>query len=239
MRFLWVVCLIPCTGCWISGAVTGRTLVGSGNVVSETRDHSDFDRVHVSNAFELAVSQNESFRVTIQADDNVLPHVVVAQEGARLRLGLENGFYNLRNVTLKATVSMPDLRELDASGASMVTLEDFVATEPLKLEASGASKIVGDVDCTELAVELSGASRAELTGSVGSLGVEASGASTAKLTELMANEATANASGASSAHVTAIERVSASASGASKVVYGGDAELASKHESGASSVRKR
>ena len=239
IRLLLLVCLIPfTTGCWLAN-MARTPLVGSGNVLATMHDFSDFDSVHVGNAFRLQIIQGDEFAVEIQADDNVMPHIDVSQSENHLKIRLQSGSYSLQNVTLKALVTMPQVRHLDASGASRVAFESLVVSEPLTLDASGASRITGDIECPRIEIDVSGASRVELSGTVGAAELDVSGTSRATLSALTVGDATIEASGASKAHVLVAGRLDARASGASNISYDGDPELGRIKESGASSINKR
>src|SRR5690242_12646963 len=53
----------------------GHTVHGSGNVVTEARPVSGFDRVSVSGAGQLKVTQGDAESLTIETDDNLLPYI--------------------------------------------------------------------------------------------------------------------------------------------------------------------
>ena len=57
-------------------------IVGSGNLISEIRDASDFTDISVSESIRVDVSQGNEFRVELTADDNVIDRVEsVIREG--------------------------------------------------------------------------------------------------------------------------------------------------------------
>jgi hypothetical protein len=86
-------------------------------------------------------------------------------------------------------------------------------------------------------VQPSGASKVTLRGTGGTLSINASGASHANLAELPVESATVNLSGASHATINVSRTIDASASGASHLVYLGDATLASSKMSGGSGLK--
>ncbi len=120
-----------------------------------------------------------------------------------------------------------------------MSFESIVASEPLELDVSGASKVTGEIDGPLVEIDLSGASRVELTGIATAVNVVASGASTAELSDLNAEDATVAVSGASTVRLFVTGHLDAQASGASNVTFHGEPELGRIEESGAASVKKR
>jgi hypothetical protein len=155
------------------GAVS---LTGSGNVITQEEAISGFDRVDVSHGFRVDVGQGDTFRVVIRVDDNVVEHLEVAKKGDTLRIGLKrNRSYTLKNTTLEAEVTMPELTGLEMSGGSHATLSG--SAQDLKLDASGGGQIdLGDFSVVDADIELSGGARAMVNPS-GKLDVDASGGS--------------------------------------------------------------
>lgn len=220
--------------------VQPTTIHGSGNLETQEESFTGFNKVDASHSFEVEISQSEEFSVVIRADDNVMEYVEVTKVGSTLKIGLEPGRdYNLRNVTLEATVTMPVLTGLTLSGASHGDITGFESTEPLDLDLSGASSVRGDIEAGDANFEFSGASTADLTGSAQNLTVDASGASDANLAEFAVTNANVDASGASEVTVNVSGTLDVDASGASHVYYLGDPTLGKIDTSGASTVREK
>lgn len=194
-----------------------KKIKGSGNVVTESRDISDFRGVDVSGVFQVEITAQKDFGVEIEADDNLLPLIKTEVRNGVLhletegRLSCDNG--------LKVRISAPDINQIDASGASKVNLSDLRNSE-LRVDTSGASKI-------------------NLSGETAQLFVEVSGASSVDAENLKAETADVNTSGASRVSTFAVNDLRAHASGASKVVYSGSPRNIEKSSSGASSIRER
>ncbi|MFN8442847.1 MAG: head GIN domain-containing protein [Caldilineaceae bacterium] len=235
-----------------------RVIVGSGKVVSQEMDLSDFERVNVGSAFQVEIRHDDGYRVTIEVDENVLPHLRVVKEGNTLQIGLERGVTLSGNVTLRGVVSLPALTGVEASGASRVTLSGFRGTADLTLRASGASQLTGEIDgdnadfvasgASEIqlqstvknaSIEATGASKITLSGGGQNLTITASGASPVDLAKFPAQDAKIDASGASNVTVQLTGTLDAKASGASHVYYLGSPTLGRVNTSGASSINQR
>jgi hypothetical protein len=195
--------------------VTG-TAVGSGHVVTESRPVRGFTAVAVSGAGHVIIEQTGVESLQVTAEDNILPFVLTEVRGGRLLLGFEPGVSvnTTRGVQYRITVA--ELTEIEASGASRV--------EVLR------------VDAQTLTARMSGASSYGAAGIVDDHRVELSGASRCDTEDLVSREVTASLSGASYGLVRVRDRLVVNASGASTLEYIGDPAVA-LNVSGGSVVR--
>lgn len=223
-------------GCELDGPAISIT--GSGDLMTQEEDLSGFDRIDVSHAFQVNVRAGDDFEVTIRVDDNIVEHLEAAKEGHTLRIGLKRDQrYNIRNATLEAEVTMPELTALELSGASDATVTGFRTTKHVDLDLSGASSVRGDIEAGDARFDLSGASQVQLVGSAGDVMIEASGASVVALENFAVRDADVDASGTSRVTVNVSGRLDAEASGASHVIYLGSPTLGKQDTSGTSSVQ--
>jgi hypothetical protein len=210
----------------------GPALQGSGVAKTETRSPAPFSEIEVGGGVQLEVTVGPAPSLEITADDNILPHLRTDVSGDRLNIYVDVSYSASRGIEIKATT--PALRALDASGASQTTVTG-VKADRFQLDLSGASdcQLAGDVDALD--VTLSGASRCTLAGDAKKLAVNCSGASHADAAALMADAATVELSGASTAQVHATTALVAAASGASTLRYAGQPKVERK-VSGASTI---
>ena len=212
---LLVVTAAAMSGCGGFKNITG--IKGSGNRRSETRNVSGFKKIKAGGAVKLDISVQKDFSVSVETDDNLLEKIATEVSGDTLVIESRENISPSSATNVK--ISMPDLVDLDLSGASTGNIAG-VKTESLEVEVSGACKLT-------------------LDGDVKTLKAVASGASTIDAGALRAGNAKANASGASTVIVNAADDADLDASGASTVYYLGDPKNLKQNSSGASSVKKR
>jgi hypothetical protein len=175
----------------------------------------------VSDGFTIDLRQAGSFGVVIRIDDNLVKYLEVAKKGSALHVGLNrNRPATVKNATLQADITMPELTELDMSGGSHLAASGFESTGSLRFELSGGSGV-------------------SFSGSAGDVSIDVSGGSQADLSELEAANADVEASGGSQVTVNVNGRLDADASGGSKVYYLGSPTLGRIDESSGSEVLSR
>jgi hypothetical protein len=240
-------------GCYGINGITG-----SQNLETREYVYTNFSRVEVLSPFQVEIAKSNVYLVSITANDNLFNYIEVTQSGDTLRLRLKP-FFSFRNTTFQATITMPDLRALEMSGASSVEVGEFQTTSDVDISISGASKlnIIG-LQASNVKVDISGASRLtgfikaiaadfevtaassiELNGSAVSGWLEASGASSLRLQEFSILNASVTVSGASNGSVEVNGKLDVEVSGASRLTFAGSATLGRVDVSGASSLNRR
>jgi hypothetical protein len=188
--------------------------IGSGNVAVEQRNVEQFRSISSSGIFKVEVVLKRDRGVEIEADDNLIPYIKTEVRRGTLRV------YSDGNLKPRG----PLLVRVYAD-----TIE--------KVSASGITEIsVADLDAPEFAVDSSGASRVMIAGKASSLTVDSSGASKIDASGLLAENASADLSGASELKVRVTGSLNAKVSGAAKVLYVGEPAEVIKRTSGAGRV---
>ncbi len=214
-------------------------LQGSGDVETHDFDLSGFNAIELASAFDAEITAGADYRIVVRVDDNLFEILEVELRGKTLHLGVEKGV-TLRNATLEARITLPDLEAIDVRGASRAALFDFTSTIDRRIDVSGASRLEANLTARALRVDVSGASDVVLSGRVRDLDLDVSGASRVGARDLVARTGNVDASGASSVTVTITEEIRRlAASGASSIAYYGDAVVLEVSSSGASSVTPR
>ena len=241
----------------------GCGITGAGNIVTEEKDFADFTQVDVGSAFEVEITQSDSFSIIISADESLFDLVEVSKVGETLKIYLNPRHiftdFTLGAKTLKAEITMPALYGLQLSGATKGTISGFKSSEDFSLvvsgassletsdieigdgefEVSGASKVTGSANASDIRFEVSGASEVELKGSANNIILNASGASKVKLADFPLNNANAKLSGASEATVNVKGRLDIALSGASRLYFYGNPTMGDTNVSGASTIKHK
>lgn len=187
---------------------------GSGDSASENREIKGFKGVDVGSSFEVVITAQKEFSVTVEADDNILP--LIETEVRRGVLNIECSRRVSPKTPMRILISAPDIDDVETSGAASVTLNS-IKNSNLKIDSSGASRVFVTGETSKLLVELSGATKVD---------AEA----------LLAETANIETSGASQASVNVLNSLRTDASGASKITYSGNPRDLNTKKSGAASV---
>jgi len=210
---------------------------GSGNVISQTREVSGFEAVSVAYPAQVLIKQGNAESLKIEADDNLLPNLKTQVKNGTLEIFYkrENGKHVNPTKTVKITIVVKDLKNVDFTSAGELTVENL-KTDTLDVLLSGAGNMKLDkILVKALSVSLSGAGSSTASGTADDLNLTISGFGDFKGADLHSKDAQVDISGAGSATVWADNDLNAQISGAGSVSYYGSASV-TKQVSGVGGV---
>ena len=173
-------------------------ITGSGNIITKSIPAIDsYDAIKASRGIHVVMNESEGEKIVINADDNVMPYVVVRKEGNSLRIGIDENIKSINNV--KVQVVLPknqNINELQVASAASIKINPTIKGRSLSLDAASAGNIniaKADVDF----FDADASSAAKISGTVKSNDcyVDASSAADIDLT-ILAVQCDSNASSA-------------------------------------------
>jgi hypothetical protein len=209
------------------------------NLVTQKRQVPSFTGIRVGGAFEVTLTQGDTYSVVVEADGDIIDYITTEVSGDILKIGMKTDhpkFWH-NNYTMRVTVTYKDLSSLDLSGAVEVETTNKLNGKDLQIESSGASEIKLDLAMQNLDMTASGASKLTLTGRVAQGKFDASGASELHCADLTVGDLALYGSGAVEAKVTVTGTLRANVSGACTVKYLGNPRV-DVHSSGASTIKR-
>jgi Putative auto-transporter adhesin, head GIN domain len=215
----------------------GRTITGSGNIITEKRQEGNFSGISTSGVMPVEVRNGPVSEVTVEADDNLVKYIYTEVEGDVLKIRMKS-FTNIRNCTFKVYVTSPVINRLSSSGAGNITAEGVLKdAKSISLSSSGVGSITADVDAPAIDADVSGAGNITLSGRTKNFTAGVSGAGSISSFNLLSENADADVSGVGHINLHASVKLKASVSGAGNVKYHGAAAVESS-VSGAGKVTK-
>ncbi|HEX6332936.1 MAG TPA: head GIN domain-containing protein [Flavisolibacter sp.] len=238
MRFV-VILLLVSAGLSSCNYFIRERVRGDGNIASQTISVDSFRDIDASGAFTIRLRQDASSSVRVETDRNLIEYLDIYTKGNRLVIDTKRKF-NLRPTReIIVYVTAPQFRDIEVSGACNIRTDAPVRSDgDVNISVSGSSNIMMDLSAPRINTDLSGSTTLQLRGTAREFISEASGSSEIRCFELLTENTSLDLSGASDAEVSASRMLDVEASGASNVVYTGNADVKS-HTSGAGSVKKR
>jgi hypothetical protein len=204
---------------------------GSGNVFTEGRPVSHFNRVSLTGLGEVVITQGEEESLTVKADDNLMPYIKTEVENGTLILGFTDEFKNKRiqpSKRIKFDLSVKDITGLDISGAGYVNVASL-DTDRLEIVVGGVGDVnIRSLTVEELVVHLNGVGNVELAGQVAEQDVEINGFGAYQAAKLESQTTTVKVNGAGSATLWATDTLDVRIPGAGSVTYYGSPDITKK-----------
>jgi hypothetical protein len=192
--------------------------VGSGNVITETRQVSGFDRIRFRGSGRLIVDQTGVESLTVEAEDNIVPLLRSDVENGVLILGLRPGTRIVAHRPIVFRLTVKQLTGIEASG-------------------SGSTE-VSRLDTAQFVFEGSGSGKARLSGRAGTQEVSLSGSGEYDAESVVSRTVDVRVSGSGDVLVNATESLDVEVSGSAEIRYVGEPRVSQRISGSGSVIRK-
>ena len=181
-------------------------------------DITNFEKIRVGGAFVVRIEKGDVFKVVADGREEDMDDIEVKVEDGTLRVDNRKKIKLLGNIKrVGLTITVPTIKEVDLSGATLSKITGFNNLNDLKVEISGASKTLIDINAKKLNLDVSGASKVELRGSATNLEADIAGACNLEAEQMNIQTADVEASGISKVSLGNIPNLRSNASGASRI----------------------
>jgi len=205
----------------ITACNTGFIKKGSGDLITETRQVSNFDSIELNGVGEVIVTQGGSESLSIETDDNVMKHLKIVVENGTLKLGFEDGFKSITPTRLVFYVGVDDLAGLIVSGSGDIEV-DKLESDRLDVTVSGSGDVrIAMLTTGDVRTEISGSGEVSLAGESSAQVVTISGSGKYLAGDLCSESVKMDVSGSGDATVCVTETLDANINGSGSVSYYG------------------
>jgi hypothetical protein len=203
------------------GDFTGESVTGSGNVIMEPRDVSNFDRVEFSIPGKLTIQQGSSESLTISAEDNIIPLLVTNVSAGRLTIRFKPG-YNIRTTrSPEFTLMVKDLNDIGVSSSGSVFVQ-ALDTGNLTLTLSSSGSITIDtLQAKNITARISSSGDISLKGNANQLNLRISSSGDFQAADLQINSADVGISSSGNATLWVVKDLKVNISSSGDVYYYG------------------
>jgi hypothetical protein len=237
MLLISVALSLSACGMHFSIGGTGNMVVGSGKMISDSREVSGFSSISVNGSGDATITIGDTESVVIEADDNIAPLIETTVLNGKLTIGPKPGSSYRTNRTIRYIISAKTLNGLETSGSGNVNVTNKASADSFSARTSGSGNIkLAELQVKSLDVHTSGSGNVEISsGKADSLTVSTSGSGNFSASGLQCGSATATTSGSGNVSVWVTGSLTARTSGSGDVKYYGQPSVA-KNESGSGRV---
>jgi hypothetical protein len=213
-----------------------RCVHGSGRVISQDREVSDFNSVSIDGSANLYVTQGSEQSLRIEAEDNLLPIIKSKLEGRKLVIENKRCMRNTRPVNIYVT--MQDIHGIDIYGSSKIIGETKISTDELNINISGSGKANLDIEANRINTRISGSGDMAFSGKATDFDVKVSGSGNISARNLLTDNADISVSGSGDCIISVKEQLDVTISGSGSVKYYGKPGRVSSNISGSGKLRR-
>lgn len=166
-----------------------RSIIGSGNVVTQDIPVSGFNVVKMNSIGSLSIRQGDTESLTIEAEDNILPLLQANVSGGQLVMDIQPNASIQSKQGIHYTLVVKDLTRLEMAGMGDIDI-DGLATNSLDMDLSGSGDLtLKNLQAQDLSLSQNGMGSAEVTGQVKSLTLVLKGSGDLTVTGLQFEDA--------------------------------------------------
>ncbi len=197
---------------------------GSGKVITQDRQVSNFDKVVLSGIGDVTIVQGDHDALQIEAEDNVIPNITTDVQNGTLEISF-NRKTIIPTKSIKFHVTMRTIHALETKGVSNIQA-DKINTDQLELGISGTGNIdIQNLTANSITVNVSGAGNLTSSGQVDSQKITLSGAGNYDGRDLKSKTADITITGLGKVTVWTTDNLDVTISGTGGVDYYGSPQV--------------
>jgi hypothetical protein len=225
---------------WSSNGWGGEKVVGTGDVVKESRDARDFTGVTSSISGDVELRQSATFKVTVEGQKNILDVLETEVKDGKLKIQFKKGYSVRHQKQLKIYIEAPNFDYLGMAGSGNVRADGTLKGSKLDIALSGSGNFdLEQIQYGDLKVGIAGAGNVNVGGSAEKAELAISGSGDLKAKDLKVQSARCRISGSGNMSCFVAQELDASISGSGDVRYTGSPASVKKRVSGSGSVEAR
>lgn len=213
-----------------------QTITGSGNIITQIKNVSEFNGVKTSGSIDIEVMNNETESVKIEADDNVLPYIIVNVEAGLLNIHYKSGI-SFINDHVKVFVSAPVFKKIFVAGSGGISSKGILKSGDTEIKISGSGDIDVAIDAPMVKADIKGSGTIIIKGKTKNFTAGISGSGDIKCRDLLSENTSVIIAGSGTAHVFASVNLNATVSGSGDIFYSGNPTSPETHITGSGSVK--
>jgi hypothetical protein len=212
-----------------------KTIKGSGNVVSETRQVPEFDQIRLEGQGKVFLTGGANQSLVIKTDDNILPHIDTTVRNRKLVISHENVLLSPTNLSF--LITLKDLKGTSIAGSGDIKGNSRFVSDIFYAEISGSGSIDLELETIQLESEISGSGSINLAGLTDHHRARITGSGKIHAVDMQAKSASVSITGSGDCFLTASDQLKAKITGSGDVLYKGRPRI-DKTITGSGEVRR-
>jgi hypothetical protein len=212
---------------------------GMGDVTDERRLQTAFSKLVISGDFDVTVettSPNTTPYVVVQAQENVIPHIVTELKGDQMTFSVDGCIQSSQPI--KIVVVNAGLQEIEKSGSGkLLSYMPYLATK-MKFSNTGSGDLVFKVYSEELSVVNSGSGNIIIQGVTRDLSIDNRGSGEVKTDMVKTENAVVDSRGSGDVWLHAASSLDIQLSGSGNVLYRGEPQNLQQKNTGSGNIRR-
>ncbi|MBT8286921.1 MAG: DUF2807 domain-containing protein [Bacteroidia bacterium] len=216
----------------------GKSVKGNGKMTTDTRNTADYDGIRCAGSMDFMLVAGEEGKITIEAEENLLKHIVTEIKNNQLVVKVEKGV-NLKpswGKTIKVTIPFKDIDKVSLAGSGDLWNEDMIQSEELDVSLAGSGDIILNVETNSVKGSIAGSGDLTLKGNTNDLEASVAGSGDFHGFDLQSNNTVVSVAGSGDAKVVSKVSLKARVAGSGDIEYRGKPGKEDTKVSGSGSI---
>lgn len=208
---------------------SGKTVEGVGSVSRQTRETEGFTRVASSISGNVFVKVGNSFKVEVEAQENLKEYIVTELKGKTLNIKYKDNFSLNTKEVLRVYIEAPSFEGFSLSGSGDLNVEGILNSDKLDLSLAGSGDLnVEKIQSNKVVVNLAGSGNISVKNGAAEEGVfSIAGSGDINAEGCSTKTAKCSIAGSGNVQCNPSDTLSASIAGSGDVVYSGSPSVKS------------
>lgn len=215
-----------------------KKIKGNGNLMSLTRNTSDYDAVSFAGSFSYVLVAGTEGKIQLEGEENLLPYIRTEVKNGTLVVTTENkiNLQTSKNNFIKITVPFQDIESVALAGSGNLWTENTISEALLNVSLAGSGDAKLEVATISIKARIVGSGELVLTGKTNALDVDLVGSGEFKGFNLETYDADVSVAGSGSIDLVCNGHLKARATGSGDVRYKGSPTTEDSKVSGSGTI---
>lgn len=216
---------------------TSKCIEDSGNKIHMESVVKNFDQIKVDGAIKLVLKQDSSYSIRIEADSNIMKHIIADVSGKELKVKLDGSKY-CGSDSIVVYAGIGELKKMTADGAVKVVGDGRIYGKDVDFKFTGTSDVTLDLSVAKLSTKIDGKGLLTLTGQTGIHDLDTKGTVKINAFDFVAGVYDIDVDGIGKANINVLNDLKVRTSGSSEIYYKGNPRKVDEKKSGATRLEK-
>lgn len=196
---------------------------GNNNMKEVTRNVGNFDGVSVGGSFDVKLVAGKEGKVTIHAEDNLIPYLITEVRDNTLKIKWKKGISVNSHKRILVTVPFKEISKIALAGSGDVfTKNSVINTVKLKVSLAGSGNMKLAVKAMNVKTSIAGSGDIYLNGTTDSFKASIAGSGDIHAFELKAKTSNLSIAGSGGIRTSTSDMLKVSIAGSGDVYYKGN-----------------
>ena len=214
-------------------------ITGEGKPIKETRTVESFDQLDLSSSLDVSliqVTNLSAHKVILQAQENVLPHLICEVDNGKLEIGIAGCTIDAKD--LEAATFFSELTNINTSGSGNINSENPIFCKRLTIESEGSGNVNFDFIGDMLVINTNGSGDFKIKGKCKDLLLTSNGSGKIDLIDLSSDRIKIESNGSGNISTWAVRKANLELNGSGDVSLKGDPQDLQQKRNGSGKIKR-